>query len=670
MPLLFEVMKDPMLNNPNVIVRRTAKQRAPHPYHQYYLSIEFNWLQSGALGVVTNITSVDSDEPVPSGRCPFALSAEHRIFSPQTASRLCAVADQLSVDDDLAFFPHRSHIVGLPPDFANPPDDYYILSVKESDEPLYCAMDPLTFSNSTKTQVFDVEKDFELSSSTANSTSTTTTTSNTSQTDSINNTNPIALKGNTTTSLHGGAPLHCNEGNVSSVAEAGTVKLWKRYQDVVAQSRRAGNIVTMLGSKMGGRFAKEVPVYGRDARYLFLSKSGINVHGRIQLLCTQLSIEFGSPVPGPNAKLWARYLQCASSGNSGSVVGQAVDISAYARTLRGISGDEQVDDIGNWGKSEQFAQAVRGAHHERLRIEAGRGSSSVSGQARSDKGDREPLGSDTERIRKRRRTIDVAEGTGISTNRNAPTSPTLSEGIQLLTEAPSDSLTHPVHYVKQEQSVGDAAFSRPCDLGNPLPDSNSSITGKLPASSNGQKPSRAASSVAPTHQLNDQKEKDPITGSTAAANSFTEPVPRKKDDKLPKDSVQKTVWTCDRCGQKIRGKKGNLNRHIANKHDNIRAYECSWANCDRKFQTRLNLVRHETAVHVGRPHTCPSCPRAFKNEGDMAAHVKAAHENPQFSLACNVCGSCFGRRSTLNRHMAKVHKIENKVEHQGASVAT
>lgn len=125
----------------------------------------------------------------------------------------------------------------------------------------------------------------------------------------------------------------------------------------------------------------------------------------------------------------------------------------------------------------------------------------------------------------------------------------------------------------------------------------------------------------------------------------------------------KSVWTCEQCGVKIRGKKGNLNRHYANKHENIRPFVCKIATCRRRFQTRLNLLRHERAVHTGRPFVCPHCPRNFKNGDSLNVHVRTAHESTEHEMACEMCGSCFARRSTLNRHRVKVHKEKMGVRH-------
>lgn len=67
-------------------------------------------------------------------------------------------------------------------------------------------------------------------------------------------------------------------------------------------------------------------------------------------------------------------------------------------------------------------------------------------------------------------------------------------------------------------------------------------------------------------------------------------------------------------------------------------------------------MRHEKAVHGGRPFQCTKCLRSLKAEEEQAALVKSDHSKPDAKLAKEVRGSCFGRKSTLNRHLGKVRK--------------
>lgn len=678
MPLLFQVMRDPMLGNPHVVVRRTAKQRAPYPYHNYYLVIEFNWLESGALGVVTSVTPIDQPQ-APSRLYPFISHGDHRVFNRRTAANLSAIADSLAQKVDLAYFPHPSHFLDLPQDFLDPPDDYYKLTVTEPDDPVHDTLvEPPHVRAQHREQVFQVEKEFPMSTTYSTTTTSTSHTSNTASTNnSCNSSTPNSAQ-RANNYPCGGAALQCTNADVTSVAEAGTVKLWKHWQDQVSQSRRTGFILTMLTKKIGGRFAKEVKLYGRESRYMFLSTSGINVHGRIQRLCSQLNIEFGSPIPDQLLLSTPANEEGTDTVKTESKLENAIDLTVGGLCTK-MSWEQRMAG-GVDGRS--MATTTDYATHDWIRDETGASagvqrtgngvrSSSVSSDRTMNTADEQRVfGIDGTRTRKRRRTADAADITGVSPSpQDAALLASAGQSERANGLAAFDASTRKSTLPappKQEEISSDSGQRRSFHLTNILSDGVLSGTNNHEHSSDGVESSAAASSFNPSSGTKFTGE----TGTSALETEDRKPVvsvvDEKEGDGPGKHKTMKTVWTCDRCGQQIRGKKGNLNRHIANKHENIRAFACTKPNCGRKFQTRLNLVRHEQAVHVGRPFTCPSCPRAFKTQDDLDAHVRSAHEEADLKLECEICGNCFGRRSTLNRHMAKVHKPKR----EGAPIST
>lgn len=122
-------------------------------------------------------------------------------------------------------------------------------------------------------------------------------------------------------------------------------------------------------------------------------------------------------------------------------------------------------------------------------------------------------------------------------------------------------------------------------------------------------------------------------------------------------------WECIQCGATIRGKRGNLKRHVLLKHFNLRPFVCNADGCGRRFQNRVNLTRHIINVHQGRPFSCPRCPRTFKLESQMATHIERAHVDAladstgRGEARCDRCKRCFDLVSTLNRHRRTVHGI-------------
>ncbi len=116
------------------------------------------------------------------------------------------------------------------------------------------------------------------------------------------------------------------------------------------------------------------------------------------------------------------------------------------------------------------------------------------------------------------------------------------------------------------------------------------------------------------------------------------------------------MWQCRECKVVIRGSRGNINAHLAHVHSMIRPFACRYSNCEKRFQTRLNLARHVTSVHEGRPVKCLKCSRSFKTEASLATHIGIAHGDDQKQFKCSACGGCFGRRGTMERHFRNVHE--------------
>lgn len=692
MPLLFQVAKDPLLGNPNVVVRRTARQRAPPPHDDYILTIEFNWYESGALGVVTMFCEADSDTEKLAGRHSYVKYAAHRVFDRKTAIRLSRTAEIL----DSRLDPTASSTLpasDLPIDFIDPPDDYYILTVREPPESVasFATRVPVC----RKQQSFEVEKEFGLSAANANSTTTVHTTSQSSNFSSedscISGQSPSPFSAATpekapNRTAHDGRNVSCSFANscedvATSIADPCTARLWQSFQQKVKNSRRIGVYVTMLGKKVGGRFAPEVHLFGRESRYLFLSTSGISVPGRIQRLCSQLNIKLGNP-------LQDQLLLSTEVGKDQHDVGSGAGNSAKDSENSGGGGGNKTSiehrptrihkwhiphfepqklepkeepSIAHWSMSDHEQSKLSGvACHSTALANA---PSILHNGKRSDNLEGTPL-------RKRRRCTDVTDIVDSTDNVGgvtllAPMLASVPSATSYDSPISAELREKPQFVPKRPPPRSLNKHRRSFDLTELLSDRSLDASrvkemkeDRIQASQAEDVSTSGTSSVrdtitAPAPSLN------PNPGS-----AFNELAESKADDETAKGAPgsskeknnNKMIWTCDRCGVKIRGKKGNLNRHIANKHEFIRAFACSSPNCGRRFQTRLNLVRHENAVHQGRPFQCEHCPRSFKVEEDRAAHIKSAHSEPDAQLACEVCGSCFGRRSTLNRHMAKVHK--------------
>lgn len=463
-----------------------------------------------------------------------------------------------------------------------------------------------------------------------------------------------------------GATLHCDPGEVSSVAERGTIALWKSYQQKVAQSRRTGIILTMLGKKIGGRSDRKIPIFGRESRYVFLSTSGINVHGRIQRLCSQLGIEVSSPLPDnllisskEEDELPNSAAQQSDAGAELDISGPGFSIDADWERRRFEAGLENVASRADIATGYTSELLVAGNSREPPRVGAQGYFDSLPARSTLQPGSGCPSytsdgkGSDNAqgmRHPKRRRYAVSAEAATVPAGKTGVAMP-VSSTFQEMPPPPLlwGSVGTPVVTQTEKHNVDEEDSQlRSFDLTHIL------VNNSVEQAQSGAIVREDGSGGSTEYPVRPNS----TGGSNGVEGGYGNVKMEQNENgaERGKGKAAKTVWTCDRCGVQIRGKRGNLNRHIANKHENIRAFACMKQNCGRKFQTRLNLVRHERAVHEGRPHTCSMCPRAFKYEEDLNAHVKSAHSEADTTLACEICGSCFGRRSTLNRHITKVHK--------------
>ncbi|KAI0562448.1 hypothetical protein FGB62_59g030 [Gracilaria domingensis] len=656
MPLLFQVAKDPTLGNPNVVVRRTATLK--YPPANCFFKIEMNWCESGVLAVSTSLCPIHPTGSRPAGLTPFFDNGELRVFNRPTAERFLRTVQML--DDHSPSTNHPAHVDKCVQDFFDPPDDCYTLTVCEPDDPSYhTRLHPVSvIRQDCDQQSFNVESEM------ANHVKHTTT--------GRSNLTPL--------------PRHCDRGEHVSVAEPETITLWAAYQNVVAQSRRLGIFHSMMERRTGGRFGKQMRLYGREARYTFLSTSGINLRGRIQRLCSQIGIDYSGP-------LTDRHLIQAPGTDDGTTTLPG----SGGLVADGVDGELDITEplsecSFEWKRRKIFDTSAPFPVHREIvpKSEVGYWKEPQVGVNSTDL-DRSPSGDATgAEIRGH-----CVAGGGTSQGVNVPVygkclsqpcaplddpSPLSAYEAGVLDNSHQktniDSLVTAAEQLEQwakSSSIDESTITREVNKNSSgtlkrrrsfdrvvahSKDESSQLSGNQ-ASFFVLQPHLAGAGASSANKKT-RNILDTVSNGTGTDESHSGVGPPNPEKEATSRKPATTIWTCKICGVPIRGKKGNLNRHIANKHENIRAYACKVPSCGKRFQTRLNLVRHENAVHQGRPFLCPQCPRTFKTAQHLQSHEVSAHEAASAALACEVCGGCFGRRSTLNRHLSKVHKIDPK----------
>ena len=106
---------------------------------------------------------------------------------------------------------------------------------------------------------------------------------------------------------------------------------------------------------------------------------------------------------------------------------------------------------------------------------------------------------------------------------------------------------------------------------------------------------------------------------------------------------------CDLCGKGF-----NNAQHfqgLVNKHTNRRPFVCT--TCGRDFTFPSGFYRHTKSCGIKPSIPCPKCGKLFKTQRYLKDHM-VKYDNPQ-QHTCHVCGLCFAHRSTLFKHMKRVH---------------
>lgn len=140
------------------------------------------------------------------------------------------------------------------------------------------------------------------------------------------------------------------------------------------------------------------------------------------------------------------------------------------------------------------------------------------------------------------------------------------------------------------------------------------------------------------------------------------------------DIHDRKEFSCHICGRKYADQAGFKNHMRI--HTNDKRYVCTDADCDQRFHTCNQRLRHVRQVHGGNlfecaeckeqfshkyglikhmvkhkgMHECTDCSRKFVTISQYTAHHRRVHLNVR-KFACNLCDKTFYARTTLDRHM-------------------
>ena len=86
--------------------------------------------------------------------------------------------------------------------------------------------------------------------------------------------------------------------------------------------------------------------------------------------------------------------------------------------------------------------------------------------------------------------------------------------------------------------------------------------------------------------------------------------------------INSSDMECPYCGKIIAGRKGQLNRHIRQRHSHEKPFSCT--RCPKAFKNQYELNKHNASHGDERPFPCPVCGKAFKLSSTLATHKRFA----------------------------------------------
>uniref|UniRef100_A0A1B0BSJ3 Protein krueppel n=1 Tax=Glossina palpalis gambiensis TaxID=67801 RepID=A0A1B0BSJ3_9MUSC len=111
-------------------------------------------------------------------------------------------------------------------------------------------------------------------------------------------------------------------------------------------------------------------------------------------------------------------------------------------------------------------------------------------------------------------------------------------------------------------------------------------------------------------------------------------------------------FKCGECGKSF-SQKEILKRHQFT-HTDLKPHPCP--HCEKSFSQRLYLTQHVNRHHLEQPrvqqYCCHLCPKRFIHASGLSRHL-ATHNGVAFQ--CSKCNRTFGDRSSVRRHIIKIH---------------
>ncbi len=109
---------------------------------------------------------------------------------------------------------------------------------------------------------------------------------------------------------------------------------------------------------------------------------------------------------------------------------------------------------------------------------------------------------------------------------------------------------------------------------------------------------------------------------------------------------------CSYCNATNFKKLTDLRKHLETQHGPEKPFQCTIANCPKKFSKHINRYMHEYLTK----HECPTCKIGYKN---LKHHIKFCkpddNKKTQTLIKCGKCNSSFNTNFALKIHNRREH---------------
>ena len=123
----------------------------------------------------------------------------------------------------------------------------------------------------------------------------------------------------------------------------------------------------------------------------------------------------------------------------------------------------------------------------------------------------------------------------------------------------------------------------------------------------------------------------------------------------------KRQFVCEECNKQFK-LQCNLIEHRISVHSTDKSFVCSTNNCNKKFQSKPYLIRHQRIHSTNKFYECDSCDKKFKTRRSLVLHRSYIHSNHRpFVCPRSDCNKQFKTELSLRIHQ-RSHSSINQFE--------